>query len=281
MGIKELSLGRTDITDLDPRLLKVDPDFNLRDATPARLASLEHLKGMIKAEGVLVPLVIKRTAEGDGYVVVDGHGRLSCVMALIQEGHDIKSVPTRFEPKGTNDVDRILSMITLNSGEPFSPLEKAKVVKKAMGYGLTEAEIAAKIGITVSYINSVLMPLLESPQEILNQVKTGKVSAALAVQVQKDSPAEAASILQEAGEIAAATGASKTAPKHVAAAKEAREDAKAEPGQEPPPAKRPRVDWLKVGPKLARQVEQAITATDPIKGLEKLSKFYETAIGQN
>ena len=100
-------------------------------------------------------------------------------MNLIAKGRDIRKVPTRFEPDGTNDLDRILSMIPLNGGLPFTPYEKAKVIKKAHGLGVEYAEIAEKIGISLEYINAILLPLLESPQAILNEVKTGKLTASL------------------------------------------------------------------------------------------------------
>ena len=145
MGIKQLSLGRSDITFLDPRILRIDPGFNEREDTPDYRAALEDLKSQIKAQGVLVPIVLRRNKTGeDGYVVVDGHRRMACTMALIADGENIVSVPTRFEPDGTNDADRVLSMVMLNSGQPFTPYEKAKVVKKAQRHTSSEPQLSGR-----------------------------------------------------------------------------------------------------------------------------------------
>lgn len=266
MGIKQLSLGRTDITYLDPRILKADPGFNEREEeTEAFKTALAALELSIDAQGVLVPIVLKRNKGGDdGYTYTDGHRRMICVMNLIAKGRDIRKVPTRFEPDGTNDLDRILSMIPLNGGLPFTPYEKAKVIKKAHGFGVEYAEIAEKIGISLEYINAILLPLLESPQAILNEVKTGKLSASLAVQVQKENPVEAPGILQEAKEIAEATDSPKTTLKHVRKAKEAREPAKKVRGEDKPA---PETDWASVGPFLKELLENIFNA-DP-KGVGK------------
>lgn len=88
MGIKQLSLGRTDITYLDPRILKADPGFNEREEeTEAFKTALAALELSIDAQGVLVPIVLKRNKGGeDGYTYTDGHRRMICIMNLIAKG---------------------------------------------------------------------------------------------------------------------------------------------------------------------------------------------------
>jgi hypothetical protein len=278
-SLKELSKGRKDLFMMDPRILTIEPGWNKRKDTPELTAYIEWLKDSIKATpGVIEPLTIYR--RGEDLVITNGHCRHRACLELIAEGTDIEAVPVRVEDEkkeGTNEIDRALSQITRNSGKPFTPLERAEVFKQCLGYGSDIPKIARKTGFSETYIQN-LMALLASPQPILAAVERGEVSASLAVQVQKDSPADAPQILKEAGKIAKAQGKAKTTPKHVKEAQEARQEARENPSAAP--AKKVRVDWLKVGPKLKRLVEDAITATDPTKSLKKLSEFYEANFGE-
>jgi ParB-like chromosome segregation protein Spo0J len=221
---------------IDPKRLVVDPGWNVRIDTPALREENLELKESIRALGVLEPLTFYVRNDED-LVITNGHRRLAMVMELISEGVEIRTVPGRLEPPG-NDSDRCLSMLSRNSGLRLPPLETAIVVKRLMGYGWDDAAIRAKTGFSDTY-TAYLMSLLASPAPILSEVKAGNISAHLAVQVQKDSPAEAPQIIQEAGEIAKASGAKRTAPKHVKEAMQAR--AKANGTPEP-------IRWAKVGP---------------------------------
>lgn len=270
MGIKADAQIRKDITWLDPRLLSIIPGFNVvrEEDTEIFKHAQTDLEAQIDAQGVLVPLVLKKNRGNEkGYFVVDGYRRLACVMSLITKGKDIKAVPTRFEADGTNDVDRALNMINLNGGLPVTPYGKAKAIKMAHGLGASYAEIAEKTGITMQYIESNLIPLLESPQQIINEVKAGNLSASLAVQVQKDNPTDAAQVLQKAGEIAKAHGKTKTTPKHVRAAQAA---------MEPAPSDADKVSWEKVGPKLLKHLVAVCEGDDPKKAVKAAKAYLAT-----
>lgn len=254
---------------IDPRRLTVEQGWNARHDTPELREANGELKESIRNNGVLEPLTFY--VRGEEIIVTNGHRRLAMVMELIAEGVEIEKVPCRVE-SGANDADRCVSMLTRNSGLRLTPLETAEVVKRLTGYGWDETKIRAKTGFSPTYLDWC-MRLLESPQEVLAQVESGKVSASLAVKVQRENPADAPSILQEAGEIAQAQGKTKTSPKHVKEAQEARGEAKeGEP-------KRTRKDWPKEGPALVKQVAKAISHSDPIKGLKVLSDYYETHFG--
>lgn len=249
---------------VDPRRLKVDPGWNARHDTQELREANAELKASIKANGVLESLT--GYVNGEEIIITNGHRRLGVTMELIAEGHEILTVPFRIETG--NDADRCLAMITRNSGLRLTPLETAEVVKRLSAYGWDDAKIKAKTGFSVTYIGN-LMRLLESPQAILNEVEAGKVSASLAVQVQKDNPAEAPAILQEAREIAKASGKAKTTPKHVKAAQEAREPVKID---------RPKVDWEAVGPKLLEHLDKIFSLSP--NAVKKAKAFRVSVFGE-
>ncbi len=137
--------GKRDAYPLDPRLLKIDPSYNVRDlTTPDAKAKLAELKESIRANGVRVPLEIR--LQDDDIFVVAGHRRHAAVMELIAEGEDIKSVLTIAEPDGTNDAERALGLVVSNSGVPLTQLEISEVVRRLVAYGWDKAQIAKRMG---------------------------------------------------------------------------------------------------------------------------------------
>jgi ParB-like chromosome segregation protein Spo0J len=270
--LKDRAISTKDLFMFNPRDLRQEEGRNARHMTPELREHLNTLKGSIAAMGVLQPLTV--FAHGDDLIITDGHCRHTAVMELLDEGVEIAAVPVRLEEKGTNDADRVLSMLTRNGGKPLTALETAEVVKQLLGFGWDVAKVSAKTGIP-GYTIARHLELLEAPAPVLAMVERGEVSASLAVAVVKASPADAPAILQEAGEIAYASGSTRTAPKHVREAQEARQEAQ----ENPTAPKKARIDWPKVGPKLKRLVEDAITATDNTKPLKRLSDFYEATFG--
>jgi len=267
-SLKDRAVGRKDLFMFDPRLLKEEPGWNARHDTPELREHLNTIKGSIRALGVLEPLTCY--VSGEDLIVTNGHCRLQAVTELIAEGAEIVSVPVRVEDKGTNEADRVLSMLSRNSGKALTTLETAEVIKRLLGYGWDEGKVAAKTGFSMTYIGRLLV-LLESPAPILAAVERGEVSASLAVQVQQECPEDAPAVLQEAGVIAQAAGAPKTTPKHVKAALEARNEAN--PGQIRPE------DWKVLGPKLKAAVERALGEPNQGKALTKLNAFYAANFG--
>src|ERR1044072_748044 len=137
--------GKRDAYPFDPRLLKIDASYNVRDLDAAdERADLDELKESIRANGVRVPLEV-RLVDEDVFVVA-GHRRHKAVMELIAEGEEIKAVPVMPEPKHTSDVDRIINLVVSNSGKPLKPLEVAEVVRRLGAFGWANGQIAKRLG---------------------------------------------------------------------------------------------------------------------------------------
>ena len=127
-----LETKRKDLYEVDPRNVKLVEGYNIRNIDPDS-DDIQHLKASIKENGLQRPLVLKAnpTADEDGkeYIAVDGHRRLTAILQLISEGEDIRYVKAEIS-KRMNDEQALISMFTLNDGEPLNPIEKAEGVDR-------------------------------------------------------------------------------------------------------------------------------------------------------
>lgn len=210
MSIKKIAEGRSDLYRIAPHNLKIKEGWNVRDD---ETLDLQELKDSIKELGVKQPLTVQ--TEGENIFVTDGHRRFAAVMELIAEGVEIKTIPVQVEDRYSNAADHIASMIVRNSGKPLTPVEQARVFKRLRDYGLSETEIAHKVGKSRQWIISML-ELNAAPEELKSLVKTGKVTATLAQQViAKEGGEKAAETLTKAVKKAEAEGKTKATAKHV------------------------------------------------------------------
>ena len=59
MKLKDLTVGVTDLLKIDPRVLNIDPDFNVRIDGPDLAEANQQLKESIRANGVQTPLKVR------------------------------------------------------------------------------------------------------------------------------------------------------------------------------------------------------------------------------
>ena len=202
------------LQNLDPAIIIEEPGWNERKEGPTLDAHIAMLMGSIKTQGVLEPLTVY--VRGEEIVLTNGHCRLLAVKRLIAEGEKIELVPCRVEPKTANDADRVLSMLTRNSGKPLEPLEMAAVMKRLLAFGWDEAKIAASTGFTTVYVASLLR-LNAAPEEIKGMITRGEVAATTAARVIKDQGEDAAEVLRDAIKETKAAGKKKVTAKNLPA----------------------------------------------------------------
>lgn len=219
-GLKSIAEGRSDIYRVDPRKIKVRPDWNGRDfSDPANIEHVDMLAQSIKAVGVKEPLTVA-WENGEAWLI-DGECRLRGALRAIEhyQATDLKTVPVKGEDRYANDADKLFSQIIRNSGKPFSAMERAKVFKRLLDLGWKQTDIATKSGLTGSAVSQSLN-LLMMPEPIKAMVSAGQVSASMAVATLKEhNPAAAVQVLQDAVATASAEGLVKAMPKHVATPK--------------------------------------------------------------
>ncbi len=216
--IKELAKGRRDLYQVSVHDLHVKDGWNSRDESdPANAAHIDDLARSIAREGVKEALTVYM--ENGTMFVEHGHmRRLGTLRAIDLYGAaPTITVPVQFGNKDATEADRVSSQIIRNSGKPFSPLEMGTVFAKLTTLGKTDKEIAEIAGVSRAYVGQLAM-LMAAPKAIHDLVRSGSVSATLAIETLKDCEGdgkEAAKRLKEAVKTAKAAGKDRATKKHL------------------------------------------------------------------
>lgn len=206
--------GKRDFYPVDPRALKVDPGYNVRDLSTSEAKSkLDELSESIAANGVRVPLEVR--LDGEDIFVVSGHRRLAATMLAIKRGAEIATVPVIPEPKGVNEVERTVNLVVSNSGEPLTPLEKAEVVRRLLAFGWDRGQVAKRLGWQGTQTVDNYLTLLGADSEVQAMVRNGEVSASTAVRAVRKEGRGAGATLKKAKAVAEAKGKKKVTAKSV------------------------------------------------------------------
>lgn len=165
---------RTDIYQIDPRNIVVVEGFNAR-----KEFDLDELKAQIKAQGVLNPITVIPFKDENGdekYRLVDGERRYRSVMALLEEGEDIRRIKAMYLPKNTKEEDMYIQQMMRNEGKNFTMIECANLFNLFKNkYGYTQNEIAEKFGKKASFVSQCL-GLLDLNPEIQEKMMKGEIS---------------------------------------------------------------------------------------------------------
>jgi ParB family transcriptional regulator, chromosome partitioning protein len=211
-NIKELSVGRTDLYMLDPNSILIDEGFNVRIDTPELREHIDKLAVSIASIGVKQPLTVYWN--GEAPVLTDGFCRLSAVKIANTMGADITSVPVRMEAKYANDADKVESLLTRNSGRPLTLLEQSDVIKRLIGFGKTEENIAGNTGYSISHIKNLIL-LASADTNVRALIINDTVSASNAIEAIRKFGAKAFEALTEAVKIAEGDGKKKVTQKQL------------------------------------------------------------------
>jgi ParB/RepB/Spo0J family partition protein len=172
--------GIRDMPMIDPRIIVVENGHNPRDYNlPENRAHLDELKASIRANGTLVPLLVRWDAANKSAILVDGECRLRANLELINEGVEIAAVPT-VQVAGGNEADRLLTSITANTGKPLSKWELGTAFQRLYKFGWSEEQIASKTGYRPAFITEA-MELADAPIEVKQLLSTRAVTPSLAL----------------------------------------------------------------------------------------------------
>ena len=191
-------MTRTDIWQALHKELRIEENFNCR----VDYGDIEGLMLDIVANGLKKPIhAYQKKGDIMLYTIEDGHRRYKAVSMAIERGlinpEEFKYMLIK-SSKGTSDVDRVLSLITHNSGKPLNMLEEASVYKRALVYGSPVKDIAAKTGKSVAHINNCLT-LLEAGEPTKKMIIAGSVAPTLVIQLlKKNEPSSVDKQLTEA-----------------------------------------------------------------------------------
>lgn len=169
---------KTDLFKVDPRLLKEEPGFNLRDYDDPDVQV--HIDGFATSylEGRYVPPILVRTA-GDDILTIEGHcRRLGAQRAIERGAKGLMIAATEF--KG-GDAERVTVMLRSADGLPLKVLEQARGCLRLVRMGFSNPEVAKEVGRTPARIEQLLI-LATSNMDVQRLVKAGQVSADAAIE---------------------------------------------------------------------------------------------------
>jgi len=199
--IRDLAIARSgEIFFFDPQTIKEFDNFNPRDyESPEVKEHIERMAKCIQENGVLgIDPVTVTQVDGEVFLL-RGHCRRRAFLLAKEWGVEFKGIRAYVDQNSTEQ-DRILDLISSNSGLPLSQLEKATVVERLVKFGWTTGDIAKKLGVSQAAVNN-LMILLNAPEEIKEMVKEGLVSSTLATEtIQERGPEEAKKDIAKAAE---------------------------------------------------------------------------------
>lgn len=218
----------SDLWRVPPSAIQIRPGYNPRIVTPGYEAALMELAQSIADNGFYdsKPLAVSVGDEGGKSVLYleDGHRRFAAAQIAISKlGASIDKLPVTTLPRSMNAEQRMAHMLHSNQdGVKFTPPELSVFVARFRSMGHDEKATAKYMGITEAYVRQ-LETLHSSPKAIRDMVESGEISATLAIETVMEHKSEAAPLLQEAKEVAKASGKRVTAKvvKKVAAAKKA------------------------------------------------------------
>lgn len=217
-AMKSAGAKSSDLWQVDPRQVRVMTGFNVRERTPEYEQHIEAITQSIIANGYypdkpMAGFVARENGENIIYVT-DGHSRHEAVMAAIERGHMIETVPIVIKPAGTSMEDLTVALVKSNEGRPLNPMEIGTVCKRLLGMGLDEKIIAQRLGFSRNYIDDVLT-LVGADKAVRDMVTTGQIAATLAIQELKQDPERAPERLQRAIQTAQSLGKEKATRKHL------------------------------------------------------------------
>lgn len=161
------------LTTVDLDKVHPDPD-NIRDQ--AHDADIAALAEDIKAHGLLQPIVLYEATDADDmspghYLISAGHRRF---FALLSLGHTTADAFVREHP--TDDLDRLDLMAAENlQRRQLNPLEEAKLYKRYLTAGQTQAQIAARLHVTPTHVSECLS-LLELSADVIRRLVAGEIT---------------------------------------------------------------------------------------------------------
>ena len=204
--IKDGTIKRADAMKVRYSQIKVQDAFNLREPDSVSEAGIEALTNYILAGGPLPPLEVVAMPDGSGVEIVDGHRRHEAYGRAIARGAPIEWIAV-IGFTG-NEIERQARIYTSNEGVKLRPMEAARGFKRFRGMGLDSEEIAALVHCSRTHVENYLV-LADSERDVQDLVRSGKVSAEVAIEAVRRLGASAGDFLTGKVDQAKAVGKTK------------------------------------------------------------------------
>jgi ParB family chromosome partitioning protein len=155
----------------------------------------QEITDNIEAIGLKRPITVRRradTRDGKLYDVVCGEGRLESLRQLGQT--EIPAVIV-----DASEEDCLVMGLVENLARPqHRPIDLMGEIGSLKQRGFTDNEIAAKTGLTASWVCMVVTLLTKGEQKLVSAVETGLIPICMAVDIARADDAEVQDVLAEA-----------------------------------------------------------------------------------
>lgn len=132
--------------------------------------AIEDLARSIKAHGVLLPLLVRKSA--DGYEIVAGERRWRAAKIA-----GLTEVPVRIVDAESDGKALEIALVENVQREDLDPISRARALRRLTEvFSLTQEQIAARVGLERSTIAN-LIRLLDLPQAVQEMVSRETISA--------------------------------------------------------------------------------------------------------
>ena len=164
-GVTEEDI-KTGVLELDLKDVYPNPSQPRKVFEPK---ALDELASSIKANGVIMPIVVNKDGEGK-YMIIAGERRFRA--SKIAGKDKIPAIIKEYDDRKIKEI----SLIENLQREDLNPIESAMAMKQLMDdYGLTQEELSERIGKSRSAIANTLR-LLSLEEEVIKMVSGGKIS---------------------------------------------------------------------------------------------------------
>lgn len=136
---------------------------------------VEALSVSILEKGLLKPITVYKGKDGL-YYLVEGYTRMQAIKMLVDSGKVTNDfIVTAQKIEQPTEQDEILINLIANGGKDFQPLDKARAIKQLIDTGMTQQEVANKIGLAQPVISN-LLKALTMPEDVQAAVQSGKIA---------------------------------------------------------------------------------------------------------
>lgn len=157
-------------------LAKIQPGRNVR----LDLHGIADLADSLKRYGMLQPITVVPTEDGDGVEVLFGHRRFEAAKVA-----RLSVVPCFLKGRG-EERSRLLTQIAENfDREEMTPLDEALAFRDLVGTGMSQLQIAVMVHRSDFYV-STRLTLLKYPECVRQAVHERRISLTVALQIPLD-----------------------------------------------------------------------------------------------
>jgi ParB family transcriptional regulator, chromosome partitioning protein len=135
-----------------------------------KLTEIDELAASIREVGLIQPLVVQKIPGQDGFQVVAGHRRLEACKRI-----QMREIPCVIRRDMLPDEELLTMLVENGQRADLDPIEEARALNRLASQGLTQAEIARKIGRSTMHVSNRLT-LLSLPIEEQEQLRAGAVT---------------------------------------------------------------------------------------------------------